>query len=267
MFRMFLRYISQGLLVLGPLLTLEWSFLDWCCPNQNLSPGQGLHVWFTTIPGSKQEIEFVLRLIATTIALFLVFTYEILDLYVPRRDLREFRNIFLKEKGKTWRKEFLDDIRINVMFARRYWYFPFFRILDCIWNDGYTPSPKLPKSSRGVNPWLTEWQGLSGLVLRTGEAKWVDFREKQPKTYRFYERWPPWNQFHLWPWQLNKMEHITAALTVPVVLQRSQGVWKSVGVINLESMTDKGADNLLDNKDSLVEYFWRYGKILAPLRW
>ncbi|MEA2329457.1 MAG: hypothetical protein QOE68_4416 [Thermoanaerobaculia bacterium] len=48
--------------------------------------------------------------------------------------------------------------------------------------------------------------------------------------------------------------------------QKPNGGWHAAGVINLDSNSDTGADVLDKNRNKLIEYFVKSGKILACLK-
>jgi hypothetical protein len=264
MFRAIFRYGCQALLVLGPVFTLNWSVLNLLGWGRS-GPADvvSLHLWFLHLTGPKQAIELKLRLLVSSVALVGVFAAEIFDLYLPDRRRREFRAEYFAEKQREWQEELGTDVRINVMFARRPWFFPFFRVFRWGWrSDNYAP----PEGHFDANLFLTEWQGVCGLALRAREAKFIDFRSFPAVVYKGRQRWPPWNQFHLWPSQLHKTAKLRYVLSIPIMRQQPSGSWHAEGVINLDSITDAGATVLDRNKTRLIEYFVKSGKILTCLK-
>jgi hypothetical protein len=261
--RFLTRFGAQALLILSPILTLSWSLLNWlghsrAGPKDIVTVGLG----FLHLTGPKQEVEVQLRIGLSVCALLLVMGGELADLYLPQRNIKSFRAQFLKELGVDWRHEWGEDFRICIMHARRRWFFPFSRLFQWTWYDGFEP----PIGHFDTRMILTEWQGVCGLAFRRQEAQWVDFRGKSFENLTFAERWLLRNRFHLWRWQLTKTRKLLAVLSVPMLYQlRTNGPWKSAGVFSLDAVTEKGAILLDKNKEALVEYFIGIGKIIAWL--
>jgi hypothetical protein len=264
MFRALLRYGCQALLVLGPVFTLNWSLLNLLgLSNKRPTDIVSLHLWLWQLTGPKQTVELKLRLIVSTIALVGVFTAEIFDLYLPDRQRRQFRAEYFAEKQGEWQKKLGQDVRINIMFAHRLWFFPFLRVFRWGWrSDNYSP----PEGHFDANILLTEWQGVCGLAFRARDAKFIDFRNSPTPVLRWWQRWPPWNRFHLWPSQLRKTAKLRYVVSIPIMKEKANGSWTAVGVINLDSISDSGADVLDKNRNKLIEYFVKSGKILAFLK-
>jgi len=235
---------------------------------------------FVHIAGPKEEVEFKLRVIVTFCGLVMVLGSEIFDYYLPKRDFHEFRDLYLEnEARKNWRKQLRADVRINILHAYRLGRFLWMiRVFRWTWNDGFRP----PHGHFDVNLGLTTFQGVCGKAFRTKTPIFVDFREEPPtardRTYQNWipfrwswfqlRSWPPFNQFHLWPWQLSKCKNLKGVLSVPI-LKKSKGnspKWRAVGVINLDSVTDEGTEFLKTHRNKLTVYFVDYGKILASLR-
>lgn len=263
MWRFIAKHGAQALLVLGPVLTLNWSLLNWlghqkAGPSDPVIVGLGL----VRLSGPKQEIELQLRLLISIFALFIVMSAEIFDLYLPQRSMKEFRTRFLKDMKEDWRAEWGDDFRICILHARRPLLFPLCRFFHWTWDDGFDP----PAGHFDAKLTLCEYQGVCGLAFRRMEAQWVDFRGRSDKALTFAEKWLLRNPFHLWPWQIRKTRNIQAVLSVPMLQQtRANGPWRSAGVIALDAVTEEGALLLEENRKALVAYFYEVGKILAWL--
>jgi hypothetical protein len=76
------------------------------------------------------------------------------------------------------------------------------------------------------------------------------------------------NVFRLWPWQLKKTEDVKYILSIPL-FKASKGESKSfkcTGVINLDTLSDEGAEFLERNEGKIVNYFLDRGKVIACLR-
>lgn len=275
--RIVTKLVTQGLLLLGPIITLNWSILSLLGYGQDVN----LNFLFFGIAGPKEQVEFKLRVFVTAFGLLLVFGSEIFEYYLPKRDFRDFRNLYLENEAKTWRETLRADIRINILHVYRpgryLWLIPVFR---WTWNDGFRP----PNGHFDVNLYFTTLQGVCGRAYRSEKAVFVDFREEvRPPRARSYQKWPPFrwqwfqlrnwppfNPFHLWPWQLTKCGALKGVLSVPILKEIKRGGlsadWRAVGVLNLDSMTDEGTEFLKKYRNQLSEYFVDYGKILASLR-
>jgi hypothetical protein len=242
------------------MFTLNWSILDLIGYNTSQSGGNLSVLFFT---GPKDRVELQLRVSISVIAFVLIVIQEIHSTY----NVRKFRDFYFKSQGQEWMKNLGGGVRINVLFARRHLYFPFCRIFHWIWAEGYKPSLDEPSSHLGIHLWLTEWQGVCGRALRGEATQVVDFHSSVSTPLTFTRKWLLANQFHFFPWQLSKIASVKVVLSIPMFWETSPGVWQTVGVINLEGITDEGAERLRLNAKELAECFMDHGKILAGLRW
>lgn len=178
------KLLSQGLLLLGPLLTVNWSFLNFLGfpggPNDPIT----LNLLFYPLSGEKQQVEMQLRIIASVIGFVLLVTYEVIDTVIPRRDLSEFRSAYLGQQKEEWRNnpenKIPDYVRINIMHVRHPWYTLFIGRFYWTWNDGFKPP-----NHRDANLLLLTFQGVAGATYRAREAQAVDFRASPPRPVRF----------------------------------------------------------------------------------
>src|SRR5690348_8565475 len=115
MLRTLIRYGSGVLLSFAPLLTSDWSLLDWLGYHAN---AQGfVAVWHWLAP--KPQMEMQIRLYATLFGNLLLITAGYFDAYRPSRTLDSFRHAYLSHVcKKEWRKRLHKGIRVNVMFLR-----------------------------------------------------------------------------------------------------------------------------------------------------
>ena len=260
--RLLFRYGLQAALVLSPLFTMGFSLLN-LLGHREATPTDELQFLFFS--GPKQEVELQLRILITAIALCLSLTFEAVDLYLPSRSLVRFRKRYLEEQKKEWRTKLHPDIRINIMYARRRWYFLWgIRVFEWTWNDGFEP----PNEHQDANMWLCDRQGACGKALRSmrPQSVYLEAGPSQPLT--FPQRWLFANEFRLWSSQLRRTAHLRAVISIPI-LEQSDDLspsFTSVGVINLDTSTQAGAERLRGNERELAEYFMRLGKILAALR-
>lgn len=260
--RLVLRYGFQAGLVLAPLVTMEWSLLN-VFGHSGAAPADTVRV--LVFKGPKREVELTLRILITATALVGSLIFEAVDLYWPSRSLLRFRMHYLEEKRKEWRDKLSPAVRINIMYARRRWYFLWLvRTFEWTWNDGFDP----PVGHVDANMWICEFQGVCGKAFRTMKPQSVYFDANTPEAGGFREKWFFDNKFHLSHRQLRRTRHLRAVLSIPI-LEQSDGMspdYRSVGVINLDASSDAGMNELHKNERELAEYFTRLGKILAALR-
>ena len=141
-----------------------------------------------------------------------------------------------------------DDIRINVLFARRCWWFPFLKRFSWFANRGFLGG------HRDNNLWLLTVQGLCGKAFREEKTLATDMR-----TAKLDRNWKP-SQENLWLflWQRQKAQHLKAILSIPMFRTTKSDAMthhKVVGVINVDAVSDKGAEWVLKNRENL-EAFW-----------
>lgn len=260
--RLIVRYGLQFILVLAPLITMNFSLLN-LFGYGAAGPTDVVRVLFFN--GPKQEVELNLRIFVSAIALFGSLTFEAIDLYLPSRSLLRFRKHYLEEQKKEWRSKLRPDIRINIMYARRRWYFLWFvRVFEWTWNDGFGP----PNEHVDANLWICEFQGACGRAFRNMKPYRVYFEEGAADALSFREKWLFGNEFRLTWRQLRRTVHLRAVISIPILEQTEDlsPSYHSVGVINLDTSTQAGSNELRKNEQELAEYFMRFGKILAALR-
>jgi hypothetical protein len=178
------KLFSQGLLLLGPLLTVNWSFLNFLGFPGGPNDPTTINLLFYSLSGEKQQVEMKLRIIASVIGFVLVITYEVIDIVIPRRDLSEFRSAYLGQQKEEWRNDPNNQIpnyvRINIMHVRHPWYTLFLGRFYWTWNDGFNPP-----NHRDANLLLLTFQGVAGATYRAKAAKAVDFRESPSRPVHF----------------------------------------------------------------------------------
>src|SRR5688500_1830301 len=132
------KLISQGLLLLGPLLTLNWSALNFLGVPGGPNDPTTLDLLFFSLSGEKQAVEMKLRIIASVVGFALVVAYEMIDIVIPRWDLTEFRSAYLGQQNEEWRNDpdnqIPDYVRINIMHVRRPWFTLFMGRFYWTWN-------------------------------------------------------------------------------------------------------------------------------------
>ena len=260
--RLLFRYGLQAIFILSPLLTMGFSLLN-LIGHSAAGPTDAVQVFF--LSGPKQEVELGLRIWITVVALICSLTFEAVDLYIPSRSLLRFRKHYLEEQNKEWRSKLRPDIRINIMYARRRWYFGwlFVKVFEWTWNDGFAP----PNEHIDANMWICEFQGVCGKAFRTMKPQSIYFEVGAADNLTVSQRLFR-NEFRLSGWQLRRTSHLRGIISVPI-LEQSDELSPSctcVGVVNLDTSSEAGSNKLRDNEEELTEYFLRFGKILAALR-
>ena len=174
MFKLFIRYLTQVLIVSAPMFTSRWSLLNLLGHTDagDADPVVLSVLGLTTLEGPKQELELTIRLCLSGFALALTAAYEAWDVYLPVIRLRDFRRTYFEATLREWREKLSSEIRINIMYARRPWYtlwlIPFF---EWTFNDGFSPG----QGHIDANMNLACFQGVCGKAYRTQEAQSVYF--------------------------------------------------------------------------------------------
>lgn len=230
------RYLIQSLVLFAPVVILKFSV------------------------GNKTKAELVSHLCVSFFVISLVLVYEYYDLYVPVNNLRKFREWYLPILLDECEEKFGKNIRINILIAERLWFFPFIKIFRWKCGCGYKtaeadhPDQKLK---------FTTWQGVSGVVYRCKEPKFIDFTEidlqslskfdwcvqvarvvrgifyKAPKEgHNLSTQHIQKNKLWFLPWQLSQINGVKAILSVPIMKENTKGTWCPLGVINLDTVED-----------------------------
>jgi hypothetical protein len=113
------------------------------------------------------------------------------------------------------------------------------------------------------------WQGVCGMAARSKKTAFVDFRMTPMHSGTFLQRWLLGNTFHLFPWHLASTSDTKAILSIPMFERRGKkGTEKviCVGVINLDSQTEAGAEDLAKRSKHLSDYFAKHGTLIAKMR-
>jgi hypothetical protein len=250
-----LRYITQFLIVISPLVSGNWSLLDLFGYQPDASGKVSIaHVAILT--GVKAEVEFKLK-VAIAMTLFaLSLVNEFTTVALPLEHMRRFRERFLDDSyRKEWKDLLGDGFRLNVMYLKRSAKSLWFRHFEWSWSKEFEPPNHL---DAGLS--LFSWQGIAGLAVRLQEPK-ADYFDltHMPRALR--------SPYYLWPWQVAKTAHVKGILSVPI-LKRSGGAaprFKCVGVINIDATTGEAAERLKRNERKLAQYFFEIGVGLGDL--
>ena len=150
-----------------------------------------------------------------------------------------------------------DDLRVNVLFAKRCW-FLILRRFTWFANRGFSAG----QQDNGL--WLLARQGLCGKAFRAEQTLASDLREAKPS----HKWWPSQENLWLFRWQREKTRHLKAILSIPIFrMTKSDAMTrhKVVGVINVDAVSDRGAEWLLKNKKILEAFFGDRGTTLVWL--
>jgi hypothetical protein len=256
--RLIAKWISQGLMVIAACVTGDWSLVD---AFHLMHDDGSFHLFGMTLQGPKSHIELGLRLFISVCAVALIAATDLWDVYLPRRKLDDFRTEYLKLRSEDWKKELADaEIRLSIWYAKRPWYWPFWKVFYLAWSDGFDP----PRADRDKKMRLASWQGISGQAYRSRET--VSLSPLKYESFGWFAKWLMLNSFRMTASQLARTRDIKALLSTPMLLKNDPTkTSKAAGVINLDSLTDKGAKHLMANVDSLSKFFSEQGKVLAHL--
>lgn len=259
--RIILKHSAQLLLVLTPVITLNWSILNWL--GFQGSPTDHIEADFSlfTLSGPKQVVELKIRVLVVALGAAILLFHDSYEHYRPRRDNKKFKAAYLESLKKQWEKILIPDIRINILHAKRYWFFPFLSFFSWTWNYNFSLYDK------DTNLFLSTRQGVAGIAFRKGRPQLVDLRKAKNFRLHFHEKFLLLNQFHLWHSQLKKTESLQCILSIPLLMATTDlsPEWRVVGVINLDTSTEIGAEFLNCYDEVLANYFIDYGKVIAYL--
>lgn len=251
------KWISQLLLVLGALLAGEWSLFDFLGLVRN---GE---VYIGRFHAAKANFQLTSRLLFSAIAIGLIVAVDVLDVYLPQRELRRFRTDYLDGQCEIWRKDLFkgSPIRVGVLYARRRWYWPFWKSFVWRWSNGFDPPGHLD-----VNMRLACWQGISGQAYQTEISKSAFFPDQQEEL-SFRKRWLYRNEFRFSRLQLKKTRIVRGIISIPLLrkIHGDSPSYRAVGVLTLDAYNAGAAEILKQNETALVEYFFRVGKLLGSL--
>ncbi|HZR25537.1 MAG TPA: hypothetical protein VFA59_18215 [Vicinamibacterales bacterium] len=263
-----LRYGAPVILAFTPLLTAQYSLLDvlgyHADGNGELAVTLIPYHHMVQLAGPKAAVEMQLRFLLTMLGVGVLLLQGYFDAFKPSRTLRTFRQDYLEQISKSdWRKKqhIPKSVRINVMYRRFWWVLPIF-YFDFVWQDGFDAA------DRDGSLKLFFFQGVCGRAYRAKNAVFIDMRtQRRPEGFR--ERWLLGNQFHLWRWQIRKTNNIKAILSIPMLERygtKGKEKFRCVGLINLDSNTDAGADHLAGHVKDLSVFFAKYGTLIAKMR-
>jgi hypothetical protein len=185
----------------------------------------------------------------TVLDLTLLAVYEMAAHFLPQRQAKKVADAFVgtlfDDFGKVISGQGMKlgpDIRINVMFVRRSAFTLFFRRFVWFANRGFDGG------HRDNGLFLFVGQGICGRAFLERQTLSVDLRTIDKSKVPV---WPCRENFWLLPWQRKCTAHLTAILTIPIFAELHEGPmtsYKRVGVINIDAVSEIGAERLLSNK-------------------
>jgi len=173
------KLLSQALLLLGPMLTLPWSFLNLVGYQGGPADPITVKLLFLSITDQKSRLEIKFRVAVSLAGLVLMIIFEIVDTVLPRRSLAQFRKSYLAEQKKIWKAQLMDvvkGLRISILQVQHPWYTLFFGKFRWVWSEGFDYP-----NQRDVNLFMFTRQGLAGRAYRDQEILRADFRELPPQ--------------------------------------------------------------------------------------
>ncbi len=223
--------------------------------------------WIAAHAGVSGLGETNLKVLLSMLGLCIVLGWDVVDLYIPREQLRRFGKDYADKLAKQFEKpapypQLGTDVRINIMYVA--WFGMRFKWMA---NYGFVTSSR---SYPDVHMCLARWQGAAGQAVALQDTVWVDLRDQSKAELTFAQRWFFGTEFRLWHSQFKRTAHVLAVLSVPIV--RAVGTKqnpkpKIVGVINVDAVSAKGLE-WLENKETrqqLVTFLGDYGSFLAFL--
>lgn len=198
------------------------------------------------------------------VALALLQLFDYFEFELPRIRARKFGTAyvgrFVVQELCDLGAKFGDDIRLNVLVARRIWW-TLFLVRRFEWF--------VTKGFRAQHPdnrlWLCTKQGLAGLEFSDGRGAFLDTRELG--SIGNDSGWPDRGNFYLFSGQRAKTRHLKALMSVQMAREKPGPVpvWQRVGVINVDAVSDLGAEWLKTNRDAVGRLLQEHGQILAQL--
>jgi hypothetical protein len=250
-----LRYVSQFVLVVSPLLAGNWSLLDWLgyVPDED---GNVRVAGLVALTGAKSAVEFKLRAIVSMTIFALALVNEAVAVGLPVSRLRAFRQRYLDQYKTDWDDMLGGGCRVNVMFIRRrIWTLgvPYF---EWTWSNHFDPP-----HHRDANMVMLKWQGVAGAAVRAQATRSAYFQPEQPALRRLSK--PYWLTGH----QIRRTSHLNGIISVPILrkVSGSSPGFKCVGVINVDAVTPRAAEKLRRNEQTIANYFTEFGILLGDL--
>jgi hypothetical protein len=253
--RHLIKWLSQILAIIAACLSGHYSLIDF------LGMQKGNHVqlgpWIPS--GSKEQVELELKIAILLSALILSAIIDLVDYYWPQKKISEVRKKYLKLMSDEFKSKIAQtELRISICYAKRGWFWPFWKTFDIVWCEGYAPGQDKEKTLR-----LATWQGVSGLAFRSCAPSRLEQRVTL-SVLSWPRKWLLLNDYRMTYWQIKKAGNIVDFFSIPMVEKGEDGkLDRSSGVVNIGTITSKGARELDLNRQALQDYFLDKGKTLA----
>jgi len=203
--------------------------------------------------------------------LILVFIFDFFNLYLPMQKTRQFGDAFFERIVQDFEQNnaprFGTDLRLNVMFLRKPRLLGRFHPFPLRWvaNRGFNPAFG---AARDLHIPLWGFQGVCGRTLRKRLPQFADFRMHQLDDSCSSAFFPLRANYRLFRWQIRRTEHVKAILAVPICLPDGgppNPRLKIIGVMNLDAISDAGAEWIVRTREQSVKYLTDNGQFLTLL--
>ena len=208
--------------------------------------------------------EKIVSAIMAAISIAGIAAYETVTHLRPRVQAKQFSVCFVEnmldefaESIKPFNVAVGQDLRVNITLSRRCFLFPFLSRFFWFANRGFGGG------HRDNGQWLFTFQGLCGRAFRHRQVLAVDLRKAESESW-----WPSAGNFWLSCGQRKKTRHLKAIVSIPLFKEiRTDAMThhKVVGVINVDAVSERGAEWLLTNRERLENFFGDRGTTLVWL--
>jgi hypothetical protein len=116
--------------------------------------------------------------------------------------------------------------------------------------------------------WIWGFQGVCGRALKKGYPQFSDLRGGSSPDPWWRTPFPSRRNFRLFRWQLQKTAHVKAILSVPISIPNDSSVNPKshiVGIVNLDAVSEDGANWLKNELQQTTEYLCDHGQFLTYL--
>lgn len=258
--RSFVRYTLQGLLLFAPFVTVgKFGLLDLTGIGK-LDEAQKYVVLGLVSYDSQERAQLEVGVLLTLLCFVGISLAEASDAYFPRKRLEEYQTAYFDEEWATrWKKKIgIQGARVNIMYVRRRWYTLFLPLrLVWVWGAGYRANTNQHEDDGVCFFWF---QGACGKAFRKRQPQLAQIPVKPTRFGK--------DGFWLFARQRRKTASVRAVLSIPILAEAlfSKKRMRCVGVLNIDVRSADGARDLENKHESLIEYFGKRGKILAILR-
>jgi hypothetical protein len=268
-----LRYLLQLVVVIAPLISGQWSLLDFLDRRGILveiqadpSDPQKRLATIAGFTGPKEEVEFDLRLGIAGLLFVVSLVEQWRNVGKPLERLRSFRTAFLdNEWEKHWKPMLGAGCRMNVTYLKRSVTSAGLKVFRWAWHKGFDPP-----FQADADLFMFSWQGVWGEAVRQaskgaheGDVKGTIAKlgpgSPDQKTKRYW----------MFPWQVSKTTHVKTVLCVPI-LRKEKGMggavrFVCVGLVTVDAVTQEASEKLTKNAKEVMDFFSEMSPYLADL--